>query len=473
MMALTPTPTILISGLPSRTLIGFDLLSFTSTPNFHGIKDITNGAHFLYGGATEVFSLRSGEWLFVGPLGNNPHSNATEHEQQETQLSRQVPSSQPNLDIRFRHWNQQTEVIDFLDERSESGQRAAMRARANLGEIWRNGGLLSYERSVYGKQHKKTKWEQIEDMRIELESGDISDPMLPPSSDLERADWGKLTDLISPAVLTRILGPPFVDIEGRSIWRISSASSAERDQEKIPGLSADEVRDIVGEKTADNERALNFLPVNLIQTWPDGAIGRARTEGAKDRSWALGELIQRSAQDIGAKCVSAGEAQVLGEFQVTFIMVLTLMNLSCLEQWKRILELLLTCQTALETREGLFVKLLQVLGLQLRHFDDVEGGLFEMDGDDGGAFLRKLLMGFKRTISDLPASSANNVKKEFKELEGWIQQNFGWELQREAIVRRGMLELEDGEQVEMDLYDSEDEEAGEYAPVVVDLGENA
>ena len=63
----------------------------------------------------------------------------------------------------------------------------------------------------------------------------------------------------------------------------------------------------------------------------------------------------------------------------------------------------------------------------------------------------------------------DGVKEELKGLEVWLRSEYGWELS-DDFVRRGMLELEDGEMVEMDMEEMEGEdERGEYAPVVVDL----
>lgn len=63
-----PTPTILLPDLPPKTLVGIDLITFTSTPNFHGIRDLSPGWHFLYTGATETLSLRSGAWFYIGDI---------------------------------------------------------------------------------------------------------------------------------------------------------------------------------------------------------------------------------------------------------------------------------------------------------------------------------------------------------------------------------------------------------------------
>lgn len=65
------------------------------------------------------------------------------------------------------------------------------------------------------------------------------------------------------------------------------------------------------------------------------------------------------------------------------------------------------------------------------------------------------------------------VKTEFDKLEAWVKEEYDWELNREVFVRRGMVQLEDGEEVELDMHDDdEDDELGEYAPMVVDLGDN-
>jgi AAR2 protein. len=118
-------------------------------------------------------------------------------------------------------------------------------------------------------------------------------------------------------------------------------------------------------------------------------------------------------------------------------------------------------------------EVVRLLLRQLERCDDVEGGLFEIDGDEGGAFLRNLLAKLRRSVDEVVGTGARSkVKTELDKLEAWVKEEYDWELKRESIVRRGMLQLEDGEEVEMDMDDNdEDEETGEYAPLVVDLDE--
>ncbi|KAL1390865.1 AAR2 protein-domain-containing protein [Phyllosticta capitalensis] len=255
---------------------------------------------------------------------------------------------------------------------------------------------------------------------------------------------------MTPEMLFRILG----DDATPDHWTLTSASSAARDMDDIPGLSKEQ-------SAFHPERELRFLPVNLKQTWREGATGRERTDAARDRSWALGELVEQH-------CARQDEDEIIGEMQFTFLMVLTLNNNSCLEQWRRLLELLFTCKSAVVERPGLYVKLLQLLRLQLKRTQDAEGGLFDLS-EEGATLLKSLLRRFRKALDELQGPQKSDVMDELDELEEFLKSEYGWQLD-DAFVRRGMLELEDGEQVEMDVagYD-EDDETGEYAPMMVEL----
>ncbi|KAI5303999.1 hypothetical protein KEM56_006972 [Ascosphaera pollenicola] len=438
-----PAPTILIARLAPRTFIGLDLLSFSSTPNFHGVRDISPGAHFLYSGTSESFSLRSGEWIFIG-TGDD---FAPQHEGQVV-----LAGQHQGPDIRLRRWDQESETLHPFNGEDATEKQEALRLRANLGQIIQSGGLLSYQDAVQGRRQS----ERVKDAD---------------EASVESADWCALSNYISPSMLTRILGEPLIDSDGRPTWKLlSSGSSALQDAEEIPGLTKAESAEGFG----GHDKELGFLHIDLKHTWRAGAIGRERTEAAQDRSWYLWSLIDQIMTtqhgSSGQDGLTFGEQEVLGEMQFTFLMILTLMNFSCLEQWKRILGLIFSCHNAITEKSTFFVKAIRLLALQIQHFDDVEGGLFEIGGDDGGNFLRKLLSSFIRTVDELDAGAAPDVKSEMEKLKQCVEKQLGWELRTEFTVRRGMLQLEDGEQVEMDVSDAEEEdETGEYAPVIVNL----
>ncbi|KAJ6002437.1 hypothetical protein N7451_004984 [Penicillium sp. IBT 35674x] len=460
-----PSPTILLPHLPPKTLVGIDLITFTSTAKFHGIRDLPGGWHFLYTGTTESFSLRSGAWFYIGDI------NAIGYGHNESAL---VPHKAKNdrnngPEIYIWKWSADTESLTSLKDDSDADCQEAMRHKANLGAIWQSGGLFRY-RSRVSKSMVANAEAAKDGEPAQLEYDEESE-------ESGRKDWRRLTDRILPDILTRMIGNPNYDVDGQPKWMVTSASTANRDADHIPGLDPQKVgEDGVPETMGEQEREFGFLPIDLKHTWREGAIGRERTEAAQDRSWALGDLMDRFSRykhPVTGEIVSdreLGEAHVLGELQFTFLMVLTMMNYSCLQQWKRLLELVLTSRAAIVDKEGFMSEFVALLLRQLKRCDDVEGGLFEMDGDDGGAFLRDLLKRFRRFVYQaVEEDKGSLVKKELSKLESWVKEEYDWELTHEAIVKRGMIQLEDGEEVEIDMDDNdEDEETGEYAPMIVD-----
>lgn len=392
-METADTPTLILDSLPPSALAGIDLLSFTTTPRFQGVKNLPPGFHFTYVGSSTAFSERHGVWFEI------PKTN---------------PSTGAPLIVTKWHAESETLVI-------ETDSTAVLRWRANLGSIWQKG-LTPYRQST-----------------ASTASGNETE---------ELVDWDKLTSHISQPLLSRICAGDAAH------WTLSSASSAKRDLESIPGLTAQEATLQVGEE-------LRFLPIDLRQTWREGATGRERTDAAQDRSWALRNVIE-------AHCSDRDGAEVVGELQFCFLMILTLNNFSCLEQWKRLLTLLFTCTTAVETHSALFVQALGTLRLQLQHCKVADNGLIEL-ADEGGSLLRSLLIRFRRGVEGLQGLGVQDVVDELDDLEAYLQEEHGWQFGG-SFAKSGVLELEDGEQVRMDTtaFDEEDE-TGEYAPQIVDL----
>jgi A1 cistron-splicing factor AAR2 len=322
-----------------------------------------------------------------------------------------------------KRWDERTE-----DLVAETSQTEILRWKANLGSIWKDG-LTPYRQTVQeGDSGAEDAWSE------------------------ESSDWGELTSRITPTLLSRICGL------NPDHWSLTSASAGPQDQESIPGLE-------LGHSMQNPEKELGFLPIDLRRTWRAGATGRERTEAAQDRSWFLGDIIDSHSQ---AGDERGRQLEVLGELQFAFLMVLTLNNNSCLEQWKRILSLLLTCRQAVKERHSLFVELLKTLRIQLSHVADMETGMFDMN-EIGGGFLRPLFHRFRAGLDDMSGKWKSDIVDELDDLQEYLQREYNWQLD-DAVVKRGMLELEDGERVEMDLNGAdEDDESGEYAPTVVAL----
>ena len=381
---------ILLLDLPASALGGIDLLSFTTTPRFKGIKNIPPGLHFAFTSSTTALSIRHGVWFRIKEYSDS------------------------NIQLIIKKWDSQKEELLPLRNAAD-----ILRWRANVGAIWREA-LTPYRQRATNEE--------------------VSE---------ESQDWKLLTEHISDILLSRITG------EDVDHWALTSASTADRDQDNIPGLS--------DTTTYQKEKKLNFIPVELKKTWRPGATGRERTDGARDHSWALGEVID-------SYC-DGEDMQFLGELQFCFLMILTLNNYSCMEQWKRLWTLLFTSTTAIEQRPNLYVKALRCLSLQLQHSQDVEGGLFDLS-DDGAGQLKNVLRKFKKNVTDLDVVAKSDVLDELEELESIVRDQYGWNID-DNFVRRGMVTLEDGERVEVTMPGYEEEyERGEYAPTVVDLTED-
>jgi len=388
------TTCLLLLDLPPAAFCGIDLLSFTTSPRFRGIKVLPVGWHFVFAGITSSFSIRQGAWLYV----KDSHDVS------------------PQLFV--QKWDAGAEELI-----EETDEQAMLTWRANLGSIWREG-LTPYRQSAAAAT------------RIENEVI------------LEKPDWPRMTDCITDTLLSRIIGAP----PTQNHWTLTSASSAPEDSDVIPGLSREE-------STAPSEEELSFSPVDLKQTWRQGAIGPERTEAARDRSWALSQLIENHCRS---------PLEIIGELQFTFLMVLLLNNNSCLLQWRRLISLLLTCKSAVVEQSEFFVRVLTALKLQLEHCQDAEGGLFDFS-DEGGTMLKNLLKKFRQGLEQHAEKAPLDVMDELDELEKYLKSEYRW-LMNGPHVQRGLLELEDGEQVDMDMEGAdEEEETGDYAPTFVDL----
>ena len=378
------SPALLILGVPHSFLCGIDLLSFTSSPKFSGLRDIPPGYHFFFLSQTASHTLRDGFWFYIPPSASSSEST-----------------------LLVRKWDPDQHVLLSVEDPGSY--------RSYAIEAWATG-LSPYRQSA------------------EKEA-------------IGPGDWANLTQHINPALLTHLT-------QNRD-WALTSASCAPIDVEVIPGID--------DEEAGFKDRELGVLGIDLKKTWPENAVGRARTTAALDKSWALEDIVNRWQAD-GDEW---GDI-VLGQMEACFLMVLTLANYSCMEEWKRCLGLGLACETAVNEHPAFFVKLLVLLNKQISRCEDIDGGLFDMS--DGGGVLSQWLRTFRRSLGRLSTSEdKKDVSDELLDLETNLKDRYGLDLTSD-IVTKGKLELEDGETVDMDTNenDGEDEE-GEYAPVVVEL----
>ena len=406
--------TVFLQALPPKTFVGIDLFSFNSSPSFRGITALPPGHHFIYTGTDSSLSIRHGHWVYV-----------------ESSSSTNSPRT-----LTWQ-WNTDSESLEQIQD---DGRKTLI----SNPDQRPDRGIISYS-------------EIADASRQQYDNGR--------DSDIESVgtvqQWADLTVYVTQAVLDRVLARPSSSNPTirASPHCISSISSATVDLEHIPGLSS-------SESQLDREAPLGLLSINLKRTWREGSIGRERTESVLDTSWYLSHLMDSLSADSDRK---AGAAQILGELQFCFVTVLTLANWSCLQQWKRLLGLFLGCRKAVSEIEQYFVEVLRVLRLQMECCEAVEGGLFEFKEEGSAGWLRALLGAFKEGVKEVH-DGKGPLWEEIGKLEDFMRERYGWEISG-SILKRGLLELEDGERVEMDMNEADEEdETGDYAPVVVDLG---
>ena len=461
---MTTPATLLTLSLPASTLLGIDLLATTSSTRFIGITQLPPGWHFLFTSPTAELSVRHGFWFHVDNDGYSEKRKTKRQKQVDTVTRSDGPGKndeaaekQGNGWLQISEWDSEVEqLIPITDTTEVFTWQRRLQSDPKLRE-----GLFPYRQAV---PHPTTTTDA-------KDSSSVPDQKSSSENDFqeEPSDWPSLTAHITTSLLERFTSTPKL--------ALSSTSCAVQDTESIPGLTTTEAAGLNG---YGGEKALGFLGIDLSRTWREGAVGRERTEGARDRSWALGDLVARL-RDAERDGDEWG-AEVLGEMEVAFLMMLTLSNYSCLEEWKRVLALVLTCRAIVPEREEFFVAFLELLLLQLRHCADVEGGLFDMHDDGGGNFLRELLKEFRRGVDEVFSSDIDDrgrdggekgedVEEALKEVEDWVKKEWGWEM-GDDWLRKGGLVLEDGEWLEVETEEMlGEDERGEFAPIVVDLGE--
>ncbi|KAG0642830.1 AAR2 protein-domain-containing protein [Tuber brumale] len=270
-------------------------------------------------------------------------------------------------------------------------------------------------------------------------------------------EWGALSGCVREWTLERCLG------EG---WVCGTAG--------VSGMDYDVgEEEIMGFPPGGGGVDVVWTNVDLKVTWPAGTIGRERTEMANDRSWALNNLLHKLTPE-GQE--EDAERELLGELQLSFVMSITLGSYSAMEQYRRLLGLCLTSRNCVfHGRRKLFEGLLETLLAQLDFVDGdfwagfVDGG----DGDDN--WLAKLLRRFGSGIKDAGSEQQrldpgkNSIVRLFRDIESLTRRKFDWVLDHKNVVRRGLVQTEDGEMVELELAgQDEEDETGEYAPVIVE-----
>lgn len=440
---------LILDDLPATFTVGCDTISFSTTQQFLGFRDIPPGAHLIWVASSESTSTRSGYWL-VTP------------EREEG-----IPGR-----VYVKQWDKFNELLS--DPASQAEERFQ---RERLGHIFQSLAPYQFKASTSA-------------VAPPSRSGD-SEPL--PAFLSNTTIWSQLTSAITPALLNSLAG------EDGNTWAVNTS-------DRIVGETTlpEEAR-----LYPSSEARLRFrFPMDQPPFDPK-AEGAARTEQAMDpTTWVLSVAVG-GRDDDGSDDDDRHHA-LLGELQFAFLTGMHLGNFSCLEQWWHyVTRIVFRAYRMAVVRPALARRLLETFHAQLVYSDRyLEGeGVLETMPDNAHRLRRALAIYKSRLTEQLLAlgdrcdEAQHGVGRAFEALESWLWR-LGWDLRDvgaamadggppgaaavagsrnvvgsgagDYVVRAGKYMLEDGEMVDAELedgFESEDER-GEFAAVVVDLDEN-
>ncbi|TAQ85068.1 hypothetical protein B7494_g6630 [Chlorociboria aeruginascens] len=328
----------------------------------------------------------------------------------------------------------------------------------------------------YGEVHIK-RWDKYnETLEVEVSAAEIRiqkdgipelfDKLQPYASETSSAAtirgaggegiWLRLTSSVKGYILSNITGHEW------NHWQVASTHDVKGPPRGVTSLPDDPT-------DYSKDEVLNFVFPKATRTFSESVTGRDRTEQAMDTSAHIMAII--------AGCTYEDSDQIIGELQFCYISGMTLGNVACMEQWANIIKVIFKAFRLALEQPLFFLKVIQTFHAQLI-FDDagIEGSIMDHDAALSDE-LKMILTVFKSRLNEqLLVKGADlttdqeHVGKAFEELEAWLWK-WNWDL-RGNYLRSGKIQLEDGEFVDAELKDFEQEdERGEYAPVMVDIDE--
>lgn len=409
---------VLITNTKPGMFIGFDSMSFTvgKDGQFRGLRDIPSGAHFLFAGA-DSSATRHGQWI----------------------LSKQRITNECG-DVHVKRWDSDAEGLD------EELSKAEARIQADYVPNFFITLLPYAQTSILAAQ---------------------------PSSVPEL--WPCLTSCIKGEMLTRVTGRSW------NQWRISSTDDRKLTVHRpAPTNSTSHLSERQKEAAENWERldspyskdqVLNFAFVLGTSHVSPEASGHLITEQSLDSSTYVWRVVCD-------RCNHEDSDEAVGEMQFTFVTGMLLGNLPCIEQWGWIVKCFFKAYQLAMERPIMMRKVIDTFHAQLLYNEqELDGSIFDYEPG-----LEKEIKGqltaFKSHLDEMLLEKGAEISfeqeamgKAFEALETYLWK-LDWDL-RGNYLRKGMVQLEDGEEIELEMDDFQaEDERGAYAPMVVDLNDD-
>ncbi|KAI0883428.1 uncharacterized protein GGS22DRAFT_166957 [Annulohypoxylon maeteangense] len=400
----------ILDDLPPNFTVGCDTMSFSTRNPFPGFREIPPGAHLIWVAPSELTSSRSAYWIVTPERG--------EWEKSE---------------VHVKQWDKFNEIL---------------------------GEPASHAEERFQKERLKEAFDSLSPYQFRGVTSGVR--LSPPKHETELPSflahetiWSQLTWAIRPDLLNRVTGTT------QTSWQVTTLDD-------VVGAAkiAEEVR-----LYATGKPQLRFtFPMNaaLISA---SAHGSERTQQALDPTPFIISTLENPSTNLRLD-------DLVGELSLAFLTGMHLGNFSCLEQWWFLTNrVIFRCFDLSIQRPVLALNLLQTFHAQLVYNDRyLEGDILDMMPEQSRK-LQRALVTYKARLDERLLALGDRIEPDqhrageaFSALEAWLWRR-GWDL-RGSYVRAGTLTLEDGEEVQAEMSDFEDEdERGEFAPVLVDLDE--
>lgn len=263
------------------------------------------------------------------------------------------------------------------------------------------------------------------------------------------AQWNSLTSHVDGELLERIVSNHMVDGMTSAI-----GEEAEKGDKELSRV--------------EPEGGMRFTQFRLKRSWRDGAVGEEVTRYSKDKSWLFAHVVKKDLGDselarlyiMGLK-LTIDPFKLVGELQLTFILLLHLSSYGALTVYKRFLPLFTRSSSLLFSPNvdmGSAVDLAKVYGglittlaVQLKA---LPAGVFETELPEFDLFFLDEIESLRQNLGAAPWS---------------VQLTLQWQELRKA-GRTWNWDLGDLETHTAHVNEEEEsDEEGEYAPVIVEM----
>ena len=264
-----------------------------------------------------------------------------------------------------------------------------------------------------------------------------------------KSKWLTMTNHISFRTILLMLEKSDLEISAmNSTSKFSDVLKKERqsDLDQLNQLNhvieCEKKKEIVKENEFEaTNQWIEFTDIQLKLSYPTDCTLTEKTKHSIDKSYLLRTILSRNVYKV--------DTDILGEFQLSFLIFLLGQVYDGFEQWKTILFLLTHCDEEIIARPTLFVCFIDCLVMQLKEFPSD----FFDDELSSSPFLEDCFVSFVEHSNTSSLTLANrsgfeHLQLKITEFEAFIQERFDWEIGQDG--RAGL------------------EEYGEEAPVIVE-----